>query len=205
MSKIIKISELIKEAESDPHADTIDKKNDAKKSSTRESSSACLEVLNQQQIIFGGSFDPMHLGHISIIKQLRPYFQSIIIAPTSQNPWKNREATSLAKRIKMIELLSESTATNTSIDICEFEYTYSKDLLRFLRNSEKFNVFDRCSYWAIGSDSAEGVTNWDSFEQLNLVVVAVPIVVEIHSSDIRMDSSKAHPSLQAYINKHKLY
>jgi len=36
--------------------------------------------------IFGGSFDPIHKGHIKIIKELSKRFDKVIVLPNYLNP-----------------------------------------------------------------------------------------------------------------------
>ena len=39
--------------------------------------------------VFGGTFDPLHLGHESIINKLLLEFDKVIIMPSKQSPGKN--------------------------------------------------------------------------------------------------------------------
>jgi len=161
-----------------------------------------LEKLSPQlseTVIFGGSFDPVHEGHISVVRKLDEKFNTVVVAPTAQNPWKGYEATSLSHRLEMLELVFKAEGLEGEVELCELEYEYSEDLLKGLRKEGEFK------FWAIGEDSAESVTKWKNFEQLALTVVVVPVSIDIHSTKIRSGGESAHPAITSFIARNKLY
>ena len=55
---------------------------------------------------FGGSFDPPHVGHLSIIQSCVKKSQQLILIPTKQSPLKDQiPAVEAHHRIRMLELL----------------------------------------------------------------------------------------------------
>ena len=57
-------------------------------------------------IFFGGTFDPPHLGHLSIIKFCIKKFEQVVLVPAYQSPnKKNSPHASSKDRLKMLELL----------------------------------------------------------------------------------------------------
>lgn len=56
--------------------------------------------------IFGGTFDPVHTGHLALARRVRDTFalDSLIIVPAPQPPHKRRPGASFAQRAAMIEL-----------------------------------------------------------------------------------------------------
>jgi len=55
--------------------------------------------------LFGGSFDPPHIGHESIVKALQGYkdIDKIIIMPTFLNPFKTSSHAPSELRLKWLE------------------------------------------------------------------------------------------------------
>ena len=95
-----------------------------------------------KRAVFPGSFDPITLGHIDIIKRALPLFDEIIIAIGVNADKKNMF--SLEDRTKHIEesFINESkinvkTYTGLTVDFCKVEKV--DFILRGLRNSSDFN------------------------------------------------------------------
>ena len=59
-------------------------------------------------MLFGGSFDPPHLGHLEIITALCALSDEVIVIPAYQNPFKQMPKASLLQRIKWLEAMCAS-------------------------------------------------------------------------------------------------
>ncbi len=82
-------------------------------------------------ILFGGSFDPPHLGHLKIIEKCCEGFDKIILMPSAQSPLKLNTPKAKAKhRIIMLELLIQGL--NQSIRIDDWELNQSESNYTFL-------------------------------------------------------------------------
>ncbi len=160
-----------------------------------------LEPKLSETVIFGGSFDPVHQGHVSVVKLLVEKFNTVLIAPTAQNPWKERKSTSLELRLEMLELVMKAEGLEDQVELCQIEYEFSEDLLLALRDGSEENY----SYWAIGEDSAKSVSKWRNWDSLKLTAVVAPIEIDIHSTEIRKGQETAHPALKEFIADQSLY
>ncbi len=71
-------------------------------SSPRRNSSELIAVL-------GGSFDPIHLGHVRALEQVRAHYQptTFLIVPTAQNPHKGTASAPAEHRLAMVRLALE--------------------------------------------------------------------------------------------------
>ncbi len=92
--------------------------------------------------VFPGSFDPLTLGHISIIEAGLKLFDKIIIAIGSNEQKKNMFP--LSEREKMIQLnfkdnkkISIKSYKGLTVDFCQREN--AKHIIRGIRNSNDFN------------------------------------------------------------------
>ena len=95
--------------------------------------------------VFPGSFDPITIGHESIIKRAIPLFDKIIVAIGKNN--EKKSYFSIEKRIKWIK---ETFKDHPSVEVCEYsgltidfcKEVNAKYILRGLRTSADFE-FER--------------------------------------------------------------
>lgn len=116
--------------------------------------------------IFGGSFDPIHLGHLIVAEYTKELMNldKIIFVPVG-NPSHRENSLSLWEhRLKMIELSIED---NSSFEVSTIEilsnkknYTYDTlvELKKMYPNDEIFEI--------IGEDSADYLHRWKNYEEL---------------------------------------
>lgn len=158
--------------------------------------------------IFGGTFDPVHHGHLGVIKEIVPQSDMLILAPTSQNPFKEDTGTSFEHRVRMLELFLEyeklpysKDISSASILLSEFPYEYAKDLVGWIRENIEGELT-----WVVGPDIADEVTTWKDWNLINVgIYVAKNYANNLHSSDIREATREMHPALVPYVEQHALY
>lgn len=116
--------------------------------------------------IFGGTFDPPHLGHVLIaeeaLRQLR--LDRILFMPAS-DPWmKDRERiTDVNKRVEMTALAAEG---NSNFVVSRMEAdragpTYTADTLRELREQGEEEI-----YLIVGLDALSEISLWHTPEYI---------------------------------------
>ncbi|MEG2428866.1 MAG: nicotinate-nucleotide adenylyltransferase, partial [Oscillospiraceae bacterium] len=112
--------------------------------------------------IFGGSFNPIHNGHLNLCYQCNKIFNfdEILLIPTNIPPHKsNAQFISNSHRINMINLAIENQALIKSSEI-EFQlggtsYTYNTIIAL-----KKIYPIDTEFYFLIGSDMLEIFDKW---------------------------------------------
>ncbi len=154
-------------------------------------------------VVYGGTFDPIHEGHLSVIKGLLKSFHKVLLAPTDQNPWKKSNATNLELRREMIRLVINAENLQKDTDISDISYVYTEEFITQLREDTKNS--NKPIYWAIGEDSIESPPKWKNFDKLNLIVVAAPVSVDIHATQIRNGENPVHPALDDFVRLKDLY
>ena len=94
--------------------------------------------------ILGGSFDPAHKGHLAISNEALKRFnlKSVIWAITNQNPFKEKTANDLKKRITICKKV---IATNKSIKVKFYEDIINSnktaDLINYLSKNKRYDLF----------------------------------------------------------------
>lgn len=158
--------------------------------------------------IFGGTFDPVQAGHLELIKNALKPDRVLVVAPTPQNPWKNRAATPLPLRLEMLRIafaaesipFSEDAPRLGSVFLCHHPYERSVELLRYWRK----NYGDRIT-WLVGPGDGESTENWLHWKEEGCPVVELTSSYPYHSTDIREKVANPHPAIVEFIARNKLY
>lgn len=117
--------------------------------------------------ILGGTFDPIHNGHIEMAKcavcQLN--LDKVILMPTGNPPHKNINSITDAKiRLSMIKIAIENISY---LECSDFEMKrngiiYTADTLElFIKNNENMQI-----YFIMGADSLLSIENWHTPEKI---------------------------------------
>ncbi len=128
--------------------------------------------------LFGGSFDPVHIGHVetaqSVLQQLK--LDKLIFLPAARSPFKQQTNTSEQQRLKMLELAIEGES-QLEVDAREFGRpppSYTVDTLKNLHTDYPNQQ------WVLimGLDAWQGFKRWHRPERIlelvNIVVMTRP-------------------------------
>jgi len=125
--------------------------------------------------IFGGSFDPFHTGHESIVNSCSDKLdiQKLFIVPTFLNPFKQNSFLNANVRLDLIKDLYKN---NTNIEIIDFEVKQNKktpsyETVRYLKSN--YNI--KKIFLIIGADNLKDIHLWYNFKNLNKLVQFVVI------------------------------
>ena len=130
--------------------------------------------------ILGGTFDPIHLGHLKIAEEarLKLDLERVLFIPTGQPRLRTDKYLSpVADRLRMVEL---ATSDNPYFQVCDNETrrggpTYTVDTLIELRGSLGT---DASLYFIVGVDILRRFHDWKEPERVlelcNVVVVTRP-------------------------------
>jgi len=114
--------------------------------------------------ILGGSFDPAHKGHLAISKEALKKFnlKYVIWAITNQNPFKEKIANDLKKRIAICKKV---IGTNKLIKVKFFEDIVNSnktfDLINYLSKNNKYDLF-----FLMGADNLINFHKWHKWKQI---------------------------------------
>ncbi|HKV19451.1 MAG TPA: nicotinate-nucleotide adenylyltransferase, partial [Mycobacterium sp.] len=114
----------------------------------------------------GGTFDPVHNGHLVAASEVADLFEldEVVFVPTGQ-PWqKDRDVTPAEDRYLMTVI---ATASNprfsvSRVDIDRGGATYTRDTLRDLRALNP----DADLYFITGADALASILTWQDWEEM---------------------------------------
>ncbi|MFI4954349.1 MAG: nicotinate (nicotinamide) nucleotide adenylyltransferase, partial [Gammaproteobacteria bacterium] len=128
--------------------------------------------------IFGGSFDPIHIGHLNGLWEItqKVEFDRLHIIPCGQSPTKKALQTTTEHRLAMLQLAIKHQP-HWHIDECEIARggnSYTIDTLKGLH--EEFPHHNLCLI--IGVDVAARLMEWRNWQQIlsfaNLIIMTRP-------------------------------
>ena len=111
-------------------------------------------------ILFGGSFDPPHLGHMVVAQWVADALSAPVrFLPAGNHPCKDN----VGSGDERLEMLKIATHGNPSFIVDEYEYNlgkvnYTVDTLE--RYSREFSVSMEELYFVVGSDSLRDFSTW---------------------------------------------
>ncbi|MEK7841225.1 MAG: nicotinate-nucleotide adenylyltransferase, partial [Deltaproteobacteria bacterium] len=129
--------------------------------------------------IMGGTFNPIHFGHLRIAEEVREPFNldKVIFIPTFIPPHKdNGSIISPEHRLEMVQLAVKGNPffEASDIEIKRKERSYSVITLRELHDKYTGTDFS----FIVGTDSFNDITTWCEYEELfkltNFIVIPRP-------------------------------
>ena len=124
--------------------------------------------MNKKLGIMGGTFDPIHVGHLMIAESVREALSldEVLFIPSNNPPHKNK--TDISENALRLEMVRLATADNPYFTAADIEIkregkTYSLDTLTLLAEqygSETELVF------IIGADTVWELENWYKFKEV---------------------------------------
>ena len=182
--------------------------------------------------ILGGTFDPIHLGHLHVIKALAPRFDRIMIIPTG-NPYMRDSApiasgndriemasaalddleSDLQEKVMVLDIEVRRDGPTYSVDtLGQLSGFFPRDLFTFILGSDAAATFDKWKRAADIKKSAkilvvkrpgEVVSGFDEMEIAALDISATQVRGAIAAG--KSVTSYLSPSVARYIEERGLY
>jgi nicotinate-nucleotide adenylyltransferase len=149
--------------------------------------------------LFGGSFNPPHVGHRQVMKHLASIrrFDEVWVVPTYSHPYE-KDLISYEDRVKMCELTLHRIEARLTVCSIEGELkkspSYTIDTIRELKKR-----YPDVNFWlALGSDCRDDILNWKLGDQLirEVEFYFIPRAGYEPSTFMDISSSKVRQMLQ---------
>ncbi|QOG13238.1 nicotinate (nicotinamide) nucleotide adenylyltransferase [Arcobacter sp. FWKO B] len=149
--------------------------------------------------IFGGSFDPPHIGHEKIVQLILEKLDVdiLFVVPTFLNPFKKSSLLSPVQRFNLVKTIFNDYQ---KVEVLDYEINQNSPVptiktVKYLSNLYDINKL----YVIIGDDHLASLHLWDSFDELERLVEfvvinrygsstsyeSIPLKIDISSSKLR--------------------
>ncbi len=110
--------------------------------------------------VFGGTFDPVHLGHVEIVKKALEDgdIDKIIIVPNFLNPLKNSFSAPAELRLKWLKKVFKDFE---NVEVSDFEINQKRPVYSI----ETIKYF-KPKYFIIGSDNLKTLDKWKDIKEI---------------------------------------
>ncbi|GIX47663.1 MAG: hypothetical protein KatS3mg131_1874 [Candidatus Tectimicrobiota bacterium] len=174
----------------------------------------------RRYVVYGGSFDPIHVGHLSMLERAVAMGYTVLAVPAYRHAFGKR-LSPFCHRLRMCELALTATGLPPRARVCGVErqlgegntapvYTYN--VLCCLRDK-----LGEAPYLLVGPDIAKEWERWYQHRRIDQEFgrLCLPVVHPIHSSELRrrIRAGACRESLRPflpeavidYIFTHRLY
>jgi len=118
--------------------------------------------------LFGGTFDPPHVGHLVIAETIQESerFDKVVFVPASNPPHKEEDISPIESRLEMLRL---ALVNNDHFDVSDIEIkrggiSYAVETIEEAK--ERFGIGAENLYFLIGSDSLLDFHRWKQYESI---------------------------------------
>jgi nicotinate-nucleotide adenylyltransferase len=157
--------------------------------------------------LFGGSFDPPHLGHEAIVKALNrlDYIDKIIVIPTFLNPFKSSSFAPANLRLKWLKEIFKGFS---KVEVSSYEVSQNQKVPTIETVNHLLKSYEKI-YLVIGADNLESLEQWYHFDELKnkvTFIVASREEIEIPKEFItlRVNENISSTTLRTKIDKNYL-
>ena len=144
--------------------------------------------------IMGGTFDPIHIGHLILAMEAINYknLDEVWFIPTGNPNFKqDKNVTDKQKRFEMVKI---ATQDNKKFNVCDYEInkngvTYSWETMKYL-----IEKYDRDFYFIMGEDSLMSVETWENAEDFlknTKILACIRRQEEMSKLDVKIDDLKS--------------
>jgi nicotinate-nucleotide adenylyltransferase len=132
--------------------------------------------------ISGGTFDPIHVGHLMVAETIREKFEldKILFIPVGDPPHKNyKDITDKNIRLEMVKKAIEGNCyfEFSDIEVKRKGFTYAIDTLKELQKIYPEAQF----YYIVGSDVVFDILTWKAYEEVFKICKFIVVLRSEHN------------------------
>lgn len=130
--------------------------------------------------IFSGTFDPIHNGHVALIKAALETHVDTVFVMTERKPRRKARVSSYEHRVQMIKLALQDVE---GADFLELENEDTFELLSTMRKIQNKIGQDNEVCLMMGADVLEHVHEWGSGKEFDDLLARLRFIVALRTED----------------------
>ena len=157
--------------------------------------------------LFGGSFDPPHIGHEVIVKEVLKLdlVDKIVVMPTFLNPFKGSFYAPSELRLKWLKMIFKPYK---NVEVDNFEVVQKRKVATIESVEYLLNKYDKI-YLIIGADNLKTLHLWHKYHKLKELVTFVvasrdDIAIPKNFLKIKVEEDISSTQLRENISEEKL-
>lgn len=184
----------------------------------------------QKIAIVGGTFDPIHLGHLKIITEVAKKFEKVIVIPTGE-PWlkATKPIATGEQRVAMVQTAVNSLNLADQVVVSAIEVKRAGTSYAIDTVTELKKIYPQANFTLVlGSDAAKNLHKWHRSDELQKLIEVLVVkrasvppsdfpeiaidAPEISSTEIRDKVAHSQeisdlviPTISTFIKEHQLY
>ena len=131
-----------------------------------------IQKVATQIAIIGGTFDPIHKGHLQVVSEVAKRFEKVIVIPTG-NPWL-KDHTPIAsgeQRVAMTQIAVNSLGLDEKVQVSAIEVKRPGPSYAIDTVNELFKIYPGSKFTLVlGSDAASNLNKWHRSDELQKLV-----------------------------------
>jgi nicotinate-nucleotide adenylyltransferase len=131
-----------------------------------------IQKVATQIAIIGGTFDPIHKGHLQVISEVAKRFEKVIVIPTG-NPWL-KDHTPIAsgeQRVAMTQIAVNSLGLDEKVQVSAIEVKRPGPSYAIDTVNELSKIYPGSNFTLVlGSDAASNLNKWHRSDELQKLV-----------------------------------
>lgn len=126
-------------------------------------------------VVYSGSFNPFHIGHLKIVEELSKRFDYVILVVSVQNPFKEDNNNFNERFNNVKEIIKKYNLKNVIVEDIENKLTKPYYTINTLRKLEE-KYPDFILSYAIGADNLIDFNKWKEWERFldNYGLIVLP-------------------------------
>ncbi len=154
--------------------------------------------------LFGGTFDPIHYGHLAVLSEAQRAFEldEVLLVPAAQSPLRGAARAPARHRLEMCELAARG---RTGIAVTDIELTreapsYTADTLDLIRRQRPGDEV----YVVIGADALNALLCWRDIGRIVAHAAFISITRSAHRNTPPPELLAAFPQARNRLHTHEM-
>jgi len=157
--------------------------------------------------LYGGSFDPPHIGHEAIVEALKKldFVDKVIIMPTFLNPFKESSTAPSSLRLQWLQKIFSE---DENVEVSAFEVKQGKKVPT-IETVQTLKKEYETIYLVLGADNLKSLESWHRYDELKklvtfIIVTRDAIAVPSDFLTLHVDVNVSSTALREHMDISKL-